>query len=104
MPQMRDGVVTLERRDVDRPRCHVLDERRKEGPLAMHGVKAFGLFGPEADFFQTEDAKALSFETADDFAEITLADGVRLDDREGAVRHSGADYSQPSRNQQARGA
>src|SRR6185436_11269312 len=101
LPQVRHGVVALERGDIDGPGSHVLDERRKERPLAMHCVKALGLFASQADFFQAQDAKALGFEAADDFAEITLADGVRLDDREGAVRHSGADYSQPSRNRRA---
>src|SRR5207253_7501471 len=98
LPQVRDGVVALQRGDVDRSRGHVLDERTEERPLAMDVIEPLGLFAREAGLLQSQNAKALGLETADDFPEITLADRVRLDDRKGAVRHSGADYSQPFRN------
>jgi hypothetical protein len=51
----------------------------------MNAVKGFSLFRGEVDLFQSEDAKALGLEPADDFSEVPFADRVRLDDRKRAI-------------------
>ncbi len=80
-----NGVVALQRGDVDRAGRHVLDEVREERALAVDGVEALGLALRERDLLQAEDPESLGFEAADDLAEISFADRVRLDDRECAV-------------------
>src|SRR5205823_11432144 len=63
--QMRHGVIALERGHEDRTRRHVIDKRFEERPLAMYGVKTFGLFLRETDLLEPEEAKTFALESRD---------------------------------------
>jgi hypothetical protein len=78
----RNGIVRLQHQDDDPARTHELREVLEESPLAMHGVKAFGLDLGEPNGLDGANGEAGSLNASDDIRRDASRDGVGLDDGE----------------------
>jgi hypothetical protein len=84
------GVLAFQRLDHHRAGDHELDQRVEERALAVHGVEAFGFATRQLLVLGGDDLEAGLFKAGVDFTDDVLGNGVRLDDRKGALqRHGG---------------
>src|SRR5436190_10568144 len=77
-----NGVALLEYHRHRWARRHERDERRKEGPFAMHGVEFPRLSVAEMQDTRGADAKTLLFEMGDDLSCLAASECVGFDDGE----------------------
>src|SRR5258706_89477 len=85
LAQLGDGVVALERSNVNGTGHHVLHEVAVERTLFVDGVESLGLALGEGDLPEAENPESCLLDAGDDPAEVALANRFRLDDGKGAV-------------------
>ena len=79
-----DRLVLLEDGDDDGRAGHELHQLAEERALPVHLVEPLGLGAREVPHAQREDAEAALLDARQDGAGLSLLDGVRLHDAEGA--------------------
>ncbi|MNI87546.1 hypothetical protein D3C73_1447540 [compost metagenome] len=85
----QDGVLAFQGLDHHRAGDHELDQCVEERTLAVHGVEAFGFTARQLLVLGGHDLQASLFKAGVDFADDVLGNGVRLDDRKGALQRHG---------------
>ena len=70
----------------DGARGHEGGERVEEGPLRVDVIETLGLRLGEKELLDADDLEAGLVEFGEDGSGVAFADGVRLDDAEGALR------------------
>jgi hypothetical protein len=73
-------MVALEYHYNDGSFRHEIGETTEEGPLAMNGVKAFGLGLAQVEHLESRDSKAFGLQPRQDFSDDFLAYAIGLDD------------------------